>query len=69
MKKAADCCKCGLRSLISWDCGFESRRGHGSLSLLYVVFCQLEAFRSGRSLVQRSATECVVLGGVIVKPR
>ena len=24
------------------DCGFESRRGHGCLSVVSVVFCQLE---------------------------
>jgi hypothetical protein len=47
MKKAADRSGCGLRLLVCWDCGFESRRGHGSLSLVYVVCCQVEAFRFG----------------------
>jgi hypothetical protein len=48
-----------LRSLAGWDCGFESLRGHGCLSLVSVVCCQVEVFSTGRSLVQRSPTECV----------
>jgi len=27
----------GLRPFTCWDCGFESRRSHGCLSLLSVV--------------------------------
>jgi hypothetical protein len=50
----------GLRPLACWDCGFESRRGHGCLSLVSVVCCQVEVSATGRSLVQRSPTECVV---------
>jgi hypothetical protein len=42
------------------DCGFESRRGHGCLSLMNVVCCKVEISASGRSLVQRSPTECGV---------
>ena len=38
--------------------GLESRRRHGCLSLVNVVFCQAEASASGRSQVQRSPTEC-----------
>jgi len=30
----------GLRPLACWDCGFESPRGHGFLSLVIVVCCQ-----------------------------
>jgi hypothetical protein len=30
----------GLRPLACWACRFESRRGHGYLSLLIVVFCK-----------------------------
>jgi hypothetical protein len=48
---------CGLS--VFWDCGFEPRRGHGCLSLVSVVCCQVEVSASGRSLVQRSPTECV----------
>jgi len=40
--------------------GFESRRGRGCLSLVSVVCCQMEVPPSGRSLVQRSSTECGV---------
>ena len=40
--------------------GFESRRGHERLSVVSVVCCLVEVFASGRSLVQRSPSECVV---------
>jgi hypothetical protein len=50
----------GLRPLACWDCGFESRRGHGCLSLVSVVCCLVEVSATGRSLVQRSPTECGV---------
>jgi hypothetical protein len=46
--------------LACWDCGFESRLGHGCLSLLSVVCCQVEVSATGWSLVQRSPTECGV---------
>jgi hypothetical protein len=49
-----------LRPLGCSDCGFESRGGHGYLSLVSVVCCQLEVSASGWSLVQRSPTECGV---------
>jgi len=29
-----------LRSLNSWDCGFESRQGRGCLSVVSVVCCK-----------------------------
>ena len=38
------------------DCGFETNRGHGCLSLVRVV-CQVGASASGLSLVQRIPTE------------
>ena len=47
----------GLRPLACWDCGYESRRGHGSLSLVSVVCCQVEISVSGRSFVQWSPTD------------
>jgi hypothetical protein len=50
----------GLRPLACWDCGFESRLGHGCLSLVSVVCCQVEVSASGWSLVQRSPNECGV---------
>ena len=49
----------GLRLLDCWDCGFESRRGHGCLSLLSVVCCRIEVSATGPSLVQRDPTESV----------
>ena len=38
---------------------FESRRGHGCLSLTTVVFCQVEVCALGCSLVRRGLTEYV----------
>jgi hypothetical protein len=52
-----------LRPLACWDWGFESRKGHGCLSLVTVVCCQVEVFASDRSLVQRRPTECGVTSG------
>jgi hypothetical protein len=49
-----------MRLLACWDCGFESRRGFGCLSLVSVVFCQVEVSASARSLVERIPTECGV---------
>ena len=46
----------GLKPLAGWDYGFESHMGHGCLALLSAVYCQVSA--TGRSLVQRSPTEC-----------
>ena len=37
----------GLRSLVCWDCGLESRRGQGCLSVVSVVCCQVEVTASG----------------------
>jgi hypothetical protein len=50
----------GLQPLACWDCRFESRPGHGCLSFVNVVSCQVVASASGRSLVQRSRTKCGV---------
>ena len=47
----------GLRPLANWDCGFESRRGHGYLSFVCVVFCQVEVSVTDRSFIQRSPNE------------
>jgi hypothetical protein len=46
----AACCKCG----------FESCRGHGCLSLVIVVCCQVQVPALGWSHVQGSPTECGV---------
>ena len=47
-----------LRPLTCWDRGFESHRGHGYLSVVSVVCCQVEVSATGWSLVQRSPTDC-----------
>ena len=41
--------------------GFESRRRHACLSPVSVVRCQVEVSATGRSLVQRFPTTCVLL--------
>jgi hypothetical protein len=48
-----------VRSLagIFW---FESRRGHGCLSVVSVVCCQVEVSATSWSVVQRSPTDCGV---------
>jgi hypothetical protein len=47
--------------LLSWDCRFESRRGHGYLSLVNFLCFYVEVSATGRSLVQRISTEFVSL--------
>jgi hypothetical protein len=48
----------------------KSHRGHGCLSLMCVVCCQVEVSATSWSLVQRSPTDCGVYQMcVIVKPR
>jgi len=58
----------GLR-LACWYCGFESHRGHGCLSVVIVVCCQVEVSATSWSLVQRSTTDCDALLCVIYKPQ
>jgi len=50
----------GLWPLACWDWGFESYWGHGCLSLVSIVCCQLGVSVLCVSLVQRSPTECSV---------
>jgi hypothetical protein len=54
----------GLRPLACWDCGYEYRRGHGCISVLSVVYCQVEFSELEWSLVQGTATECGVCNWV-----
>jgi len=49
--------------LACWDCGFESHRGHGCLSVVSIVCWQVEVSASGWSLVQRIPTKCSVYEG------
>jgi hypothetical protein len=37
----------GMRQIACWDCGFEFRRGHGCVSLVSVVCCQVEVSATG----------------------
>ena len=37
----------GPRPYLTWDCGFESRRGQGCLFLVGVVSCQVQVSASG----------------------
>jgi hypothetical protein len=37
----------GLQLLTWWDCRFESCQGHGCLSLVSVVCCQVEVSATG----------------------
>jgi hypothetical protein len=57
----------GWRPLGCWDCGFESRRGVGCLSLVSVVCCRVEVSATGRSLVQRDPTESVCVSPSVIK--
>jgi len=36
-----------LRPLACWDCGFESRRELGCLSLVFVTYCASRGFFDG----------------------
>jgi hypothetical protein len=49
-----------LPPLACGDCGLECRRWHGCLSVVRVVFCQVQISASVWSLVQRSPTDCGV---------
>ena len=46
----------GLWPLLCWDRWFETHQGHGRLSVVCVVCCQVELSATRRSLVQRSPT-------------
>ena len=46
------------QALTCWDRGFESHRGHGYLSVVSVVCCQVEVSATNWSLVQRCPTDC-----------
>ena len=58
-----------MRPLACWDCEFESRRGHGGLSVVSVVCCQVKVSATSWSLVQRSHTYCGASLFVIEKPQ
>ena len=47
----------------------EFRGGHGCLSLVSVVCCQVEVTATSQFLIQKSPTDCGVSLRVIYKPR
>ena len=47
------------------DCGFESRWGHGYVSVVSVECCHVEVSATSWSLIQRSPTDCSVSSFVI----
>ena len=49
-----------LPSPSCWDIEFESRWGHGCMSIVNVACFQVEFFATGRSLVQGIPTDCGV---------
>jgi hypothetical protein len=59
----------GLWSLAYWNCGLESHWGHGCLSVVNVVCCQVEVSATSWSLVQRNPPDCSVSLCVIQKTR
>jgi hypothetical protein len=58
----------GLRPLACWYCVFESRQRQGCLSLVSVMFCQVEVSATGWSLVQRSVSECDREASIMRRP-
>ena len=48
----------GLWPLACRDCGFESRRGHGCVSLVCVSCCQVEISATDQCRVHRNPTAC-----------
>ena len=59
----------GLRPLAWCHRGFESHPGHGCLSVVSVVCCQVEVSATDWLLVQRSPSDCGASLYVIKKPR
>jgi len=52
----------GVRPLACWNCGFESRRQHGCLSLVSTVCCQVEgSARADQSAQVSYRLWCVVV--------
>jgi hypothetical protein len=58
----------GLQPLACWDCGFESRRGHGCLFVVSVVCLSGRGLCDGLITRPEESTDCVVSLCVISKP-
>jgi hypothetical protein len=54
----------GLRPFACWDCGFESRRVHGILSVVSVVCCLRRADRSSRRVLPNVVCLSVIMNPV-----
>jgi len=48
----------GLRLLVCWDCGFQYHQGHGCLSIMSLVCCQIEVSATSRSFIQKNTPDC-----------
>ena len=59
----------GLRLLVCWNYGFQSRRGLGCSSAVSVVCCQVEVSATSWSLVQRSPIDCGASLCVVYTPQ
>ena len=57
----------GLRPLACWDCVLESRRGHGCLSLVNIVCCQM--FLLWADPPSRGVVPSVMCPSVIAEPQ
>ena len=58
----------GLWPFACWDRGFEFHRGHGRLSVVNVVCCQVEVSVTSWPLVRGSPTDCGASLCVTSKP-
>ena len=62
-----------LRPLACWNCGFDSRQQHACLSLVIVMFCQVEVSAPGccvsecdrEAATMRRSTACKEGGGLL----
>jgi hypothetical protein len=59
--------KCRAATRAYWDCGFEFRRRHGCLSVVSLVYCQVEVSATGRCLVQSSPGEGVCVSLSVIR--
>jgi hypothetical protein len=54
--------RAGVGPLAWWDCGFKSRRGHGCLFRVRVVYCRVEDSVTGPSLIQNVLSNVSMAG-------
>jgi hypothetical protein len=56
----------GLRLLVCWDCGFESRLRHGCLSVMNVVCCHRGVCDRPAHYPEEFCEECVLLSSSVI---